>query len=80
MITRLQKWGNSLSIRIPKPFAAQLGLEENMALEISIESGRLIVTPSPAVKYSLDELLSNITAENLHSEIPTGDAVGKETW
>ena len=80
MITRLQKWGNSLSLRIPKPFALQLGLEENMPLEITIESGKLILTPSRPAKYSLEQLLAGMTAENIHAEVDTGNAVGKEVW
>ena len=29
---------------------------------------------------SLDEMLSVITDENLHSEIETGNAIGNEVW
>ncbi len=29
MQARVQRWGNSLAIRIPKPFALEIGLEQN---------------------------------------------------
>jgi antitoxin MazE len=77
MITRVQKWGNSLSLRIPKPFAMQLGLEEDTPVSISIENGRLILLPQ---RYSLDALLSVINESNLHHEIDSGNAMGDEVW
>jgi antitoxin MazE len=77
MITRVQKWGNSLSLRIPKPFAVQLGLEENTPINISIEDGKLILWPQ---RYSLEALLSAINESNLHHEVDSGDAMGNEVW
>ena len=77
MISRVKKWGNSLSLRIPKPFAVQLGLEENMPIRITIEDGKLILSPQ---YYSLDALLDSIDESNVHHEIDTGSAVGKEAW
>ena len=36
METRVQKWGNSLALRIPKPLAIQIGLEPNSSVELSL--------------------------------------------
>ena len=36
METRVQKWGNSLALRIPKPPAIQIGLEPNSPVELSL--------------------------------------------
>ncbi len=79
MNTRVQKWGNSLALRIPKSFASEVGLEKDSPVEISIADRRIILTPI-IKKYNLEQLLSAVTEDNLHSEVDTGSAVGKEIW
>ena len=79
MQTRIQKWGNSLAIRIPKPFALEVGLEQNSLVAVSISEGKLVLEPVKPV-YSLEELLAQVTQDNLHQEIETGSAVGSEAW
>lgn len=80
MKTRIQKWGNSLAVRIPKSFAAEIGLAENLAVEMSVTEGRLVVQRQSEEPLCLEELLRGVTAENLHGEWETGPAVGKEVW
>jgi antitoxin MazE len=80
MVTRIQKWGNSLALRIPKSFAAEVGLEQDGVVELSLVDGRLVVAPAPEPSLTLEGLLAGITDENLHSEIDFGPAVGNETW
>ncbi len=79
MITTIQKWGNSLAIRIPKAFAAQAQLNENSGVEISLEGDRIVVTPARR-EWSIDELVGKITPSNRHGEIQWGDRTGKEIW
>lgn len=79
MQTRIQKWGNSLALRIPKPFALEIGLEQNSLVAISVSEGKLLLEllkPS----YKLEELLAQVTPDNLHGEVETGMAVGNEAW
>jgi len=78
--TRIQKWGNSLALRIPKSFASEVGLECNAPVEISLVDGNLVVKPDVQPVPSLDELLAQVTEDNMHREIDTGSAVGKEAW
>lgn len=80
MKAQVQKWGNSLAVRIPKAFADEVGLAANTAVELTISEGQLIVAPLRANEYVLDALLEQITADNLHHEVDTGDAVGNEAW
>ena len=80
MKVRIQKWGNSLALRIPKSFAIESKIEQGSTVEVSLESGRIIVFPVAEQEFSLDELLAQVTAENLHSEIDTGSSVGREAW
>ena len=79
MLTTIQRWGNSLAVRIPKPFALQTDLSENSEVDISLEGDRIVV--SPAVKeWKLDDLLAGISPRNTRKEISWGDRAGAEAW
>lgn len=80
MKTRVQKWGNSLALRIPKSFADEVGLQKETPVEISLADGKIVVTPLAGPKPTLEQLLSKVTRENLHREVDTGYAVGNEAW
>ncbi|OGO28844.1 MAG: multidrug transporter MatE [Chloroflexi bacterium RBG_16_54_18] len=80
MLTKVQKWGNSLALRIPKAFAIDAQLENDSLVEINIVKGKIIITPIPAPGWTLEELLAGITKDNLHREVNTGLAVGNEIW
>jgi antitoxin MazE len=80
MKSRIQKWGNSLALRIPKSFAIQAGLCEDTPVNLSVTEGKLVVQPDSEEPLCLDRLLAEITDENLHGEWDTGPMVGKEIW
>jgi len=80
MLTKVQKWGNSLALRIPKAFAVDAQLENDSLVEINIVQGKIIITPITTPNWTLDELLAGITEDNLHAEFDTGYAVGNEVW
>jgi antitoxin MazE len=80
MQTKIQKWGNSLGLRIPRSFAAEARVEEGATVDLSVENGRLLVRPLRVRKYALRDLLQKVNRRNLHGEISTGKAVGRETW
>ncbi len=81
MKSKIQKWGNSLAIRIPKSFAMQTEIEQDSIIDLSVNDGKIIVEPEKKKpKYSLEELLDGVTEENLHGEIDFGKPVGKEIW
>ena len=80
MKTRVRRWSNSLALRIPKSFAAEAGLEENTAVDLSLHEGRLIVRSLAAESPTLEELVTEITDKNRHGEWDTGPAVGREAW
>ncbi|MBI2854693.1 MAG: AbrB/MazE/SpoVT family DNA-binding domain-containing protein [Chloroflexi bacterium] len=80
MKTRVQKWGNSLALRIPKSFADEVGLQRETPVEVSLVDGKLVVTPERRSAPTLKQLLAKITEENLHHEVDTGSAVGNEGW
>jgi len=80
MRTKVQKWGNSLAIRIPKLFAQNIRLRNDDRVELLIEDRKLIISPIIDEEYTLEGLLSQVTEDNVHSEIDTGRPVGKEIW
>ena len=80
MKTRIQKWGNSLALRIPKSFAEETHLEQGTIVEVSLHEGTLRVTPLSQPPLTLEELLQQVTPQNLHHEVDTGPAVGGEVW
>ncbi len=80
MLTKVEKWGNSLALRIPKALALNAQLDNDSLVEIALVEGQIIITPVLARSWTLDELLAGITKTNLHHEIATGAAVGHEAW
>jgi antitoxin MazE len=76
MRATVRKWGNSLAIRIPRPVADELALEESIELDLRVENGKLVA--SPARRWTLEELVAGITAENQHDEVDWGERVGRE--
>jgi antitoxin MazE len=80
MVTKLQKWGNSLAVRIPKPLAEELEAEAGVEVDLQVEDGRLTLTPVRRSGYSLDELVAGITPENRHDEVDWGPPRGREAW
>ncbi len=80
MLAKVQKWGNSLALRIPKSYAREAKLEKDTDVDISLVEGQLVIRPVVTVKPDLAHLLSGITEDNLHDACDTGEAVGNENW
>ena len=80
MQTKVQMWGNSLALRIPKSFAAEVGLDNEIPVDLALVDGKLVVTLLRPARFTLDSLLAGITDDNLHAEIESGEPVGIEVW
>jgi antitoxin MazE len=79
MRTKIQKWGNSLAVRIPKPFAEEAGFQPSTEVEVFLEEGELRVAPVRP-RWELNQLLSKVTKRNRHAEVETGPLAGREIW
>lgn len=77
---QIQKWGNSLALRIPRGIVEEAGLGQNTAVELRVEGGRIVITPLHPARYQLDELLASIQPDQLHGETDWGEAQGQEEW
>ena len=80
MRVSVQKWGNSLALRIPKAVAEESRIAQGSLVELRLRKGELIVKPLAKPTYTLDELLSAVTDDNLHGEVDTGMPTGREAW
>ena len=80
MITAVQKWGNSLALRIPKAYADETHIREGSSVDLTLQEGNLIITPMLKESFTLEELLKDITPDNQHRSIDSGSQVGLEIW
>jgi antitoxin MazE len=84
MIVQFRKWGNSLAVRIPKSVATTIRATDGKRVELTIRNGVLVLQPLAKSKrkprYSLDELLSGMTRDNVPEEVDWGPPRGNEAW
>lgn len=78
MRTTIQKWGNSLSVRLPKAITEKVGLKESDPVEIEIQDNNVVLLPQTVKEYTLRGLLKGVTKKNLHDETDFGEPVGRE--
>jgi len=81
MKTVVQRWGNSLAVRIPKPVATEVRLKRGTNVEVMATNGEVVVRPAKKRrKLRLEDLLKQVTPKNIHPEIKTGPPRGREVW
>jgi antitoxin MazE len=80
MQTKIQKWGNSMAVRIPKAFVKETQVAYGTTVDLSVDNGKIVIVPQTTPEYQLDDLLRGVTKHNLHAEVESGDAVGREVW
>ncbi len=80
MTAKIQKWGNSLALRIPKTVARDTKLENGSAVNLAVHGGKIVVEPLGKHQFQLDDLLKDVTKKNVHAAVDTGPAVGREVW
>ena len=80
MQTEVKKWGGNRAICIANDLADEIGQEVGSEVEIRVVNGYLEIYPPGAPRYTIDELVAQITPENRHGEIDLGPPVGKEVW
>lgn len=78
MRVRVRKWGNSLALRIPKPFAEEAEVREGTVLDLSVQGGRFVAKPVVQAKYTLRQLLRGVAEDNIHEESDWGRPAGRE--
>lgn len=77
--SKVKKWGNSASIRIPSEVLAASSLKLDDVVSIKVEDHRIIIEATRK-KYHLDDLLGQIDDQDLYAEVDFGEPVGNEEW
>lgn len=80
MTTKVQKWGNSLAVRLPKLATANLGLKQGSFVSIITSAKAISIKPVARKEETLRDMIKKISRKNIHSEIDWGKPVGKEVW
>lgn len=79
MLIKIQKWGNSLAVRLPMVLAKELSMHEGSEVDLYMRDGKLVIEPAKPVEYELQEMLSRVSDDNLHGEYSFGRPAGKES-
>ncbi len=78
--SRIQKWGNSLAVRIPATLARGVDAEAGTEVNIEMHKGSLIITPTSDQKLSLQDRLDLFDAEKHGGEVMASGRVGVEKF
>ncbi|MEX0918488.1 MAG: AbrB/MazE/SpoVT family DNA-binding domain-containing protein [Candidatus Paceibacterota bacterium] len=79
MKTKIQKWGNSLGVRLPKSIAEQKSLREGLGVSVVLKNNQIVIEPT-AEEFSLESMLAEINTNNLHDETNWSETRGNEVW
>ena len=80
MLTKVQKWGDSLALRIPKALAEEAGLEAGSEVELRYQDGEFRIKRRRRKRYDLDKLLASVPEDYDEGEWDIGPPVGNEIW
>lgn len=80
MQTKIQKWGNSLALRIPKVLALDAHIKEGTLIDIAVSNGEIVAKPTRKPAFDLKTLVARISPDNVHNEVATGEPIGRESW
>ncbi len=82
MHTKIQKWGNSQGLRIPKVVLDEIQSSIGDEVEVYSQEGKIIIEPTKRIrgKISLKSLVKKIPKNYKTQEIDWGKPLGKEEW
>jgi antitoxin MazE len=82
MVTKVQKWGNSQGLRLPKQVLEDARISIGDAVDVTVREGMIVIAPANRVrgKRSLKELVARIPKNYKAREIDWGKPVGREAW
>ena len=76
----IKAWGNNLGVRIPAAVAREAKLRANQRVKVSVEDGRVVITPQADKVPTLDERLALFDPALHGGEAMAAAAVGVEAW
>lgn len=80
-ILDIKHWGNNLGVRLPAAVARAAQLHADQRVRITVEDGRIIITPLRDAALTLEQRLSRFDPERHGSEaMPAETRLGAEQW
>lgn len=80
METKVQKWGNSLGVRLPKDATRKIGLVDGKRVTVETDGNSIVIKKVHDGPYRLKDMVEAITKENMHDLVDLNEPVGKEVW
>ena len=79
-ILAIKHWGNSLGVRLPAAVAREARLDADQQVRITVEDGRVVITPLAQENLSLEQRLARFDPQRHGGEAMASPAVGAEKW
>jgi antitoxin MazE len=82
MLSKVQKWGNSQGVRIPKSLLEDSHIKIGEAVDITVKAGKIIVEPTRQIhgRYKIKDLIAKMPKDYKTEEEDWGNPVGQEVW
>jgi antitoxin MazE len=82
MVTKVQKWGNSQGLRLPKHVLEDAHISIGDDVDVTVRDGFIVIAPVRKMrgKHTLQELVAKIPEDYATKEIDWGEPVGREAW
>lgn len=76
----LKHWGNNLGVRLPAAVAKAAGLHADQRVRVSVEDGRVVITPLEEAASTLEQRLARFDPARHSGEAMAAQALGAERW
>ena len=82
MVTKVQKWGNSQGLRVPKTVLEDAQMKVGDTVQVSVQGRKIIIETIKQVRgrYTLKELVSQMPKDYQAEEVDWKTPLGKEEW
>lgn len=74
----IKRWGNNLGVRLPAAVAKAARLQPDQRVRVSVEEGRVVITPVAGGALSLEQRLARFDPARHGAESMASTAVGAE--
>lgn len=79
-ILDIKYWGNNLGVRLPAAVANEAHLYADQRVRITVEAGRVVITPLSDAPLSLEQRLARFDPARHGGEAMAAEPVGAERW
>jgi antitoxin MazE len=80
MVAKVQRWGNSQGLRLPKHVLESADISVGDDVEVIPQEGQIIIKKISKRKFDLAEMVSRMPRNYKAFEQSFGKPVGKEEW